>query len=196
MLTENHAAGSFRATPCEPHDEIAFDHLMRADMNAPRNLEFRWSSGAKRPGRFVWTTVLALLINEEVTQALRQFTGWRPIPVRLLGKNEQVFGGYSLVTVTGRCGKFLERNSIRLHPAASGERYAERRGFCFEEDPVLSGDIMMPRIEATYIYVRQAVRELLSRWNASNLSLTSCEDVIVPEMLFEMIVEKEKAFWA
>jgi hypothetical protein len=111
-------------------------------------------------------------------------------------KDEQVFGGYSLVTVTGRCGKFLERNSIRLHPAASRERFAERRGFCFEEDPALSADMMMPSIEATYIHVRQSVRELLIRWKVSNLSLTPCEDVTVPEMLFEMIVEKERAFWS
>lgn len=195
-LTERFDRKHFRAAPCEPHRSFEFDKLIRSEVDPPEGLAFRWSSGADRPGPIVWTTVLAILISEEVARLLRVFSGWQPLAVSLAGQKGQKFAGYSMIAVAGRCGRFLWQNAVQLPPAESGERFAVRRGLCFEMDSRNSADVMVPRIPANFLFVSQSVRDALSTSiSSNNCLLTPCDEVTFPEMLYEDILEKERTYW-
>jgi hypothetical protein len=126
--------------------------------------------------------VIRLLMENNVT-------GWKTYPCILYDKFGKIIDGYSLFSVTGKCGVIdNSKSEILLKQYPSGAFGKVRKGLYFHLDTLDGSDIFSPD-GTTFTLVTDRVRKLLLKNRVTNISficITDLERIIVEEPTLEM----------
>jgi hypothetical protein len=177
---------SFRAT-LDSADDADFGKCLRAEIEIPKQLKFRWKMGAKTPGHLVWTDDWTILLSDQLRRRLRACSGWSSTRVTLLLPTLKPAGSYHLLSISGRCGAFLPHRTEKL-PAAADRAWDMCRGLCFEPGAG-APDLCMPNAEVMHILVSENAASVF-RELCDNATLTACADILTRGDTFDILARK------
>src|SRR5439155_1741653 len=105
-------------------------------------------------------------------------TGWRGLPVEILGKKDEPIQGYALLVVTGRAGPVDDSRSARavIPPPPGGKAVSGWIGLYFDEDSWDGSDIFC--LDKTgYVVLTERIKTAFERAKLSNFQFTPLTEV-------------------
>ncbi|MEQ9263610.1 MAG: hypothetical protein RLN81_00190 [Balneolaceae bacterium] len=145
------------------------------------SLNFEPSQGSRIKDYIPTTYVSLHLFSNKIFEELEKnnFSGFRKVPINLKDGNSNNIEGYSLLTVTGKCGKtFKDEKTIQTLPPITefGKAMDHYIGIFFDVDTWDGSDFFMPE-ETGFIFFTERVKEVLLKLNISNLTITNIKDI-------------------
>jgi hypothetical protein len=135
--------------------------------------------GKSRPEDVVWTTLaIPLLVSKRVVEILQRanFSGWRAVPVDLLGSDVREKFEYFLVSINGRCGPIDRSRSLIVDKVMPGGIFSYWRGVYFDNNSWDGSDIFMADGKG-YIFVLEGVKAALQAAEVKNLEFKQLDTI-------------------
>jgi hypothetical protein len=171
-------AGAIRFAPAG--DVPSAYSLLRGDVIPSSPVELRWESGRRLCDLVETSLFFVVLVSERLVDCLTDAgaTGWRLYDVAPSDRAGRAIRGYRGLSVVGRTGPV---DWQRTRPVDKGSFVLEdaRVGLFIDEATWDGSDVFMP-IDSGHIVVTEKVREAVMRNGISNITVTPCEQVILP----------------
>ena len=115
------------------------------------------------------------LISDRIFDAFEEnnITGWKKYCAEVYDKKGEPINGYSVLSVTGRCGPIDDDKSELIWkdpPVPEGSRYQVRMGMYFDISTWDNSDIFIPE-NSLAIVVTEKVKEVLDNLKVSNFNI-------------------------
>jgi len=175
------------------NNEVIIDkvELLRGESDIDVPIKFGYLTG-KNIYDLVGTGYSPLyLLSDNITNLLRdhKIIGWKTYPTMLYDRKGKEVKGYSIFSITGRCGPVDWSKSEKFvkDPFVPGGRAANMlRGLYPNMDIWDGSDVFMPNDDSLYIFLTKKVRDLLIKNEATNILM---EKVTEKEMLEPLPLE-------
>jgi hypothetical protein len=137
------------------------------------------------------------LFSSKITNTLAEckITGWKTYPCELYGWDGKKIEGYSIFSVTGRCGPIDWSKSEKFvkDPYVPGGRAAPmQKGVYFGLDTWDGSDIFTAEGGTAYTFVNQKVRDLLFKNKITNILLKRVTEVEILDLPKEISPDRLK----
>jgi hypothetical protein len=151
--------------------------------------------GGREPQDFVWTDAAIIrLVSQRVIDLLRQnqIAGWSTYPVQVYDRSKNLIGGFSGLSVIGRCGKIDPSLSTPFQKQMPGGVFPHFKGCLFDAVSWDGSDIFSPEGTA-HIFTTRKVHELLEGSKVKNVRYRPITELDFGEYEKSLFEEKLRA---
>lgn len=143
-----------------------------------QGVKLEWAMGAQKPSDVIRATIAPpIIMSERVRSLLDAFSGWKPYPVEVWGRDGTTFGGYNGLAVQGRCGFIETARSLPFEKTMPGGRFIWFRGLYFDPATWDGSDIFMPMDKVGWVFVVESVRTAFLRSKVKNVVFTPLSEI-------------------
>jgi hypothetical protein len=183
-------------------DQAPFDNvkLFRGELIVNTPFKFGYHFGAKIYDLVAIGFAGLYLLSDRVTNLLRdhQITGWKTYPAKLYDKKGNEFGGYSIFSVTGRCGPIDRSKSEKFikDPYVPGGGAANMLRGTYPDLSTWDGnDVFTANGGTAYTFVTKKVRDLLVKNKATNILMEKLTEIEQIDHTIPIEVSQESMDW-
>ena len=178
VLSDKDIRGTYHAIGKDVINSIAY---FKGEILEGEPLSFGYRSLGKNIHDYVGIGYAALyLLSEKVINLLKEnnITGWKIYPCTLYDKRKKEVNGYSLFSVTGKCGPIVDSKSEILvkQLVPNGKPCKIYKGLYFDLD-IWDGSDIFSLEGTTFTIVTEKVRSLLLNNSVTNITLTCIADI-------------------
>ena len=172
QLSRDFKSRALQVTSEDFNDELP---VVYGNYEAEKPLCFTHYMGSKVFDLIETGWVSVFLFSDRIFDAFEEnnITGWKKYCAEVYDKKGELINGYSVLSVTGRCGPIDDDKSEliwRDPPVPEGNRYQVRMGMYFDISTWDNSDIFIPE-NSLAIVVTEKVKEVLDNLKVSNFNI-------------------------
>jgi len=150
--------------------------ILYGEVELDSPLVFSYYSGAKAYDLVGTGWASLFLFSQKIVLALEQngISGWKTYPAKVFDNKAKELTGYSLFSVTGRCGPIdPSKGEIvwKAPPVPEGNPFQVKRGLYFESSSWDGNDIFIPK-GSRAIVITEKVKQILTNIKVTNVEMT------------------------
>ena len=147
--------------------------LTRGKWISRNGINIKYALGGTRPRDVIWTTIdhPVIIVSQRVIDLLKRerLTGWSTYPVTVYGRSEDIIEGYLGLSVTGRCGKIENAQSLLVQRHTVCCTYSVYKGLYFDPETWDGSDCFMTPGREDWIFITDAVKKAFGREKIRNI---------------------------